>query len=143
MAEEERKGGQTSAEALAAVEQIMDLEGMTRDCLQRLDDLERVVALERKKVELEEGMEEKAGVDAADPIAPAPVGRSSVADIDAQSVETTIAAVKAEALERQKRDTIAKAQFEETKGSIERGEAHIANIELMSVQTPEGQAALE
>ena len=66
MAEEERKGGQTSAEALAAVEQIMDLEGMTRDCLQRLDDLERVVALERKKVELEEGMEEKAGVDAAD-----------------------------------------------------------------------------
>ena len=74
MAEEERKGGQTSAEALAAVEQIMDLEGMTRDCLQRLDDLERVVALERKKVELEEGMEEKAGVAAADPIAPAPVG---------------------------------------------------------------------
>jgi|TARA_B110000003_G_scaffold268940_1_gene299209 hypothetical protein len=138
VAEEERKGGQTSAEALAAVEQIMDLEGMTRDCLQRLDDLERVVALERKKVELEEGMEEKAGVDAADPIAPAPVGRSSVADIDAQ-----IAAVKAEALERQKRDTIAKARFEETKGSIERGEAHIANIELMSVQTPEGQAALE
>ena len=62
----------------------------------------------------------------------------AVADIDAQ-----IAAVKAEALERQKRDTIAKAQFEETKGSIERGEAHIANIELMSVQTPEGQAALE
>ena len=52
-------------------------------------------------------------------------------------------AVKAEALERQKRDTIAKARFEETKGSIERGEAHIANIELMSVQTPEGQAALE
>ena len=42
-----------------------------------------------------------------------------------------------------KRDTIAKARFEETKGSIERGEAHIANIELMSVQTPEGQAALE
>ena len=34
----ERAGG-TSAEALAAVERIMDLEGMTRDCLRRLDDL--------------------------------------------------------------------------------------------------------
>ena len=132
----ERAGG-TSAEALAAVERIMNLEGMTRDCLARLDDLERVVGLEQTKLDLERDAEERHAGSSA-PLADAPSGRSSVADIDAQ-----IAAVKAEALERQKRNTEAKARFAEAKGSIERGEAHIANIELMSVQTPEGQAALQ
>lgn len=57
---------------------------------------------------------------------------SSVSDINAQ-----IAAAKADLAKRAERDVEAKERFKEMEKSIATSEEHLANLELMSVQTPE------
>ena len=57
---------------------------------------------------------------------------ASISDIDAK-----IAAAKAELAQRREREGDAKARFKEMEDSIAKGEEHIANVELMAVQTPE------
>mmetsp|Transcript_15096 Transcript_15096/g.37102 ORF Transcript_15096/g.37102 Transcript_15096/m.37102 type:complete len:161 (-) Transcript_15096:279-761(-) len=138
---EQAAEGSSSAEALAAAGQIMQLEGEARGCLDRLDELEQMLSKQKQAFDIAEvAAAARLSVPAAahsssPPSSSHPTRRfghaSSVSDLDAQ-----IAAAKADLAAHGTREVQAKARFKEMEESIAASEQHLAALEVMSVQTP-------